>query len=290
MNLEEVFREHLRQPDVSAAVLALDIARAVRPSLKPAHYLAEIDRLAEFTGRRLAPNLVGRAVAVRLLEIFNGELAFEGNQSDYYDPRNSLLDQVLERRTGLPIMLSLLCMEIGRRLGIQVDGLGFPSHFMARYTDVHGAWLLDPFHGAVIEIEESDAYLSKVVGRPVQVAAAFYWPVAAVDLAARILNNLRAAYMTHSAPEALLRVLGLQLVMSPAEASLWRERAVLQYHIQSWDEASRDLRRYLFLLGALPYLFPEDARSIYDLPSLGSDDRNLLMMHRRIGEILNRLN
>ncbi len=290
MQATEQFRRHLAQPDVGAEVLSLDIACIGQADLDAAHALAEIDRLAEVVDRHLPPALEGAAAASQLLEIITRDLGFHGNQSDYYDPRNSLLDQVLRRRTGLPIMLCLLCIAIGRRIDRQVEGMGFPNHFMARYTDSAGAWLLDPFHRAVVEIDQAERYLARIVGRPVQLGPHFFDPVNAAELAARILNNLRAAYMTHPDAARLLQVLIFQTVLAPDQPQFWRERAVLRFHTQAWEEAARDLRRYFYLLGALPYLFPPDVRAFYDVPALTDDDQNLLNMHRHIHNLLDRIN
>lgn len=286
----ERFRQHLHQPDVSAEVLALDIACIGRADLDPTESLAELDHLADYVDLHLGGNLTGRAAAQRLLQLVTDDLAFHGARSDYTDPRNSFLDQVLARRTGLPIMLALVGMAIGRRLGLRIDGMGFPHHFMARYSDAEGAWLLDFHRAALVELDEAATHLTAVVGRPVQLTATSFIPVTAHDLATRILNNLRAAYITHPQAEQLLQVLAYLTVLTPQSVSLWRERAVLRYHMQAWEEAAHDLRHYFALLGALPYLFPEQARAVYTLPELAPDDRNLLVMHRRISEVLNRLN
>lgn len=284
------FQRHLHTPNVEAEVLALDIARIGNPGLDAAYYLNLLDRLALYTQTRRVLGARGRAAAEHFLAVITDDLGFRGNREDYYDPANSLLDQVLERRVGLPIMLCLVCMAIGRRLGLRVDGLGFPHHFMARYSDPEGAWLLDPFNSAVLEVDEAAAHLSRLIGRPIQLAPSFFQPVSAVELTARILNNLRAAYMTHPNAERLLLVLEYQSVLQPAQPLLWRERAVLHYRLQQWEEAAYDLRRYFYLLGALPHLFPEEVRSLYALPELEADDHNLLAMHYRIAEILNRVN
>ena len=290
MNALEHFRHHLQQADAPAELLALDIAHIGRAELDPADYLAELDRLADTVDLHLDASLSGRAAAEHFLQLLTRDLAFHGARSDYYDPRNSFLDQVLERRTGLPIMLALVAMAIGRRLGLHIDGMGFPHHFMARYSNDEGAWLLDLFHRAVVEPEDAETHLSAVVGQAVVLTPTSFIPVTAQDIAARILNNLHAAYVTHPQAEQLLQVLAFQTVLAPRNVSLWRERAVLRYHLQAWEEAAHDLRRYFSLLGALPYLFPEGARALYTLPELAPDDRNLLVMHRRISEVLNRLN
>lgn len=290
MQVFEQFRRHLAEPGVGAEVLALDIARIGQHDLDGAIYLGEIDRLAEVVDRHLSPEAQGFAAASQFLEIITHDLGFHGNRTDYYDPRNSMLDQVLHRRTGLPIMLCLLCIAIGQRVDRQIEGMGFPHHFMARYTDAAGAWLLDPFYNAVVETEHAEVYLARIVGRPIQLGPHFFQPVGAMELAARILNNLRAAYMSHPDAERLRRVLTFQTILAPDQPQFWRERAVLSFHMQEWEEAAHDLRHYFFLLGALPFLFPEDVRAYYDLPELAPDDQNLLNMHHHIRTLLDRIN
>lgn len=290
MNGLAAFERHLHMPGISPEELALDIAQLARPDLDPAESLAAIDRLAAFADQHGVGEYAGRAAAEHFLATFGDELGFTGVRTDYYAPEHSLLDQVLARRAGLPIMLCVVCIAIGRRLGLDIAGIGFPQHFMARFRDVQGEWLLDPFHHTVVDIPEAAAYLAGVIGKPLHLAPTVFAPVTPPEIATRILNNLRAAYLSHTDAEKLLQVLAYQTVLAPQHAPLWRERAVLRYHLQAWEEAAHDLRRYFSLLGALPYLFPEQARAGYELPALDADDRNLLVMHRRIGELLNRLN
>ena len=144
MSVVETFASHLHQPDASVELLAFDIAPVAAPHLdgRPA---CESTCWRNWRALALARR-PSTSPAAEFLQVFTGDLAFPaGNQDDYYDPRNSLLDAVIERRTGLPIMLCLLCIAIGRRLGLRVDGLGFPNHFMARFVDSEGEWLIDPF-------------------------------------------------------------------------------------------------------------------------------------------------
>lgn len=290
MRVVETFESHLQQPDASVELLAFDIAAVAAPHLDVAAQLARIDLLAQLAGARFASSAIDQPSAAEFLRVFTGDLAFAGNQDDYYDPRNSLLDAVIERRTGLPIMLCLLCIAIGRRLGLRVDGLGFPNHFMARYIDDEGEWLIDPFHNAVVAAWEAEEYLASVVGRRMTLTQELFEPVTARDMALRILNNLRAAYFMRSDVDHLLDVLRLQAVMVPENPHLWRDRAVLHFRQEAWEEAAHDLRRYFSLLGALPHLFPEDVQSAFDLSPLDSEDRKLVAMHRRITHVLNHLN
>ena len=290
MTLADTFQRHLQRPDVSAEELALAIACVGEPALDLPAQLARIDLLAQLAAARVAALHVEQPSAAQFLAIITGDLAFHGNQDDYYDPRNSLLDAVIDRRSGLPIMLCLLCIAIGRRLGLRVEGMGFPSHFMARYVDAQGEWLLDPFHGAVVPAREAEEYLAAVVGRRMQLTQELFAPVTARDMAVRILNNLRAAYFMRGDGERLLDVLRLQTVMVPENPQLWRDRAVLHFRAEAWEEAAHDLRHYFYLLGALPHLFPDDVRDAFELPALDPEDRKLIAMHQRIVHVLARLN
>lgn len=290
MTLAESFQRHLQRPDVSAEELALDIACVAAPALDLPAQRARIDLLAQLASARVAALGVEQPSAAQFLAIITDDLAFHGNQDDYYDPRNSLLDAVIDRRTGLPIMLCLICIAIGQRLGLHVEGLGFPSHFMARFADATGEWLLDPFHGAVVAAREAEEYLSSVVGRRMQLTHELFVPVRARDMALRILNNLRAAYFMRGDGERLLDVLRLQTVLAPENPQLWRDRAVLHFRAEAWEEAAHDLRHYFYLLGALPHLFPDDVQGAFELPALDLEDRKLIAMHQRIVHVLARLN
>ncbi len=290
MRTVERFEVHLRQPDVSAELLALDIASSLAPPLDVAAQLARIDQLAQSARAYLAVSNVDPPRAAEFLRVFNDGLAFHGSHDDTHDPCNSLLDAVIERRTGLPIMLCLLCIAIGRRLGLRIDGLGFPYHFMARYVDDQGEWLLDPFNSAVVPIRESEQYLASVVGRHIPLPQELFHPVTAHEMALRILNNLRSAYLRRSDTAQLLNVLSLQTAIVPSNLHLWRDRAVLNFRQEAWEEAAHDLRRYFFLLGSLPHLFADDVQAAFELSPLDGQDRRLVAMYRRIVHLLNHLN
>ena len=179
----DALQHRFQAPDATPEELACAVARLVQPDLDAANCLRQLDELAAFVGRHLEVD-AGHWTAQGLLDCLNGALGFRGNRDDYYDPRNSLLPAVLERRTGLPIMLSLLCMAIGRRLQLQIDGMGFPGHFMARYQDHHGSWLLDPFYATVVAPDEVAAHLEMALGKPVTPPPAPWAPVTPAQIGA----------------------------------------------------------------------------------------------------------
>src|SRR5438445_11901588 len=133
------------QTDLARAALA--IARIAYPDLDPAPYVRQLDDLAAAVRPRLFPRASPEAAVTELAGYLFGECGFRGNQEEYYDPRNSYLNDVLERRTGIPISLSLVFIEVSRRLGLAVEGVGFPGHFLVRVAGQRGSLLLDPFFG-----------------------------------------------------------------------------------------------------------------------------------------------
>ena len=121
---------------------------------------------------------------------------FEGNREEYADPRNSFLNEVIDRRRGIPITLSVLYIEVGRRLGLNLYGVGFPTHFLVKAVDERGELIIDPFYeGAILTLEEIRARLTQVYGQPVEVSPAHLKPVGTRHILVRMLRNLKAVYL-----------------------------------------------------------------------------------------------
>lgn len=267
--------------------LALAIARIGDPALDESQCLARLDALA----RELAPSLVdvpaGEARARAFLEGVTQTLGFDGNHERYYEAGNSFLNVVLERRKGLPILLCVVLMALGRRLQLQIDGMGFPGHFMVRYSDEAGVWFLDPFYGEVVESQALTGYLGRIFNRPVRLGGDAYAPVTPVALAQRILNNLRNLYLESGDHGAAGTVLDYMLAITPGSIYLWRERGVLGFRMGEWQAARRALRRYFFLTGRTQLLLPEE---VDETVSVMASEQQLVQMLHEIDETLNRLN
>lgn len=288
------FERELRSPTPQPERLALAIAAMAYPGLDMDASLAALDRMADLMGRRLAGVAPGRERAGGFMEVFTAELGFTGNREQYHDADNSYLNRVLELRTGLPILLSLVCEAVGRRLAPQfgwtLDGVGFPGHFMARLHDGGAIWLLDPFYGQVVAVDEAAEYLSRLFGTPVALPAEVYRPVPPRAWAQRILNNLRGVYLGLENYGMGARVVQLMLAISPANPPLWRELAILHQREDRWDAAVYALRRYFFLRGQYSLLWgTEEARSQL-LGMISQEDRQLYALHQKLQEILVHVN
>ncbi len=285
------FAAELRQADPAPERIALAIAGMVHPDLDVEHYVRRIDEIAAQVAPALATVDAGHARAAAFLAVIHRDLGFRGNLVDYYDPRNSFLNEVLDRRLGLPILLSLLCMAVGRRLGIDVQGLGFPGHFMALYTDEAGAWILDPFHGEVLAPEEVADYLARKFRQPVALPSTSRRPVTALELAQRILNNLRNIYMLTRSYELTVRVLDYLIIVMPSHATYWQERGLLQHELGEYEAASRDLRRYFYLTDRLALaLGLEGAHDEAERSTLSAEERHMLQVFRQVEGTLVRVN
>jgi regulator of sirC expression with transglutaminase-like and TPR domain len=286
MTAIDVFVRNFESAGVVPEQLAIDIARIAYPALDEPGCWAQIDALAHFAAGRMTHLRDGATTAQAFLDILCQDFGFHGAEKGYYDPRNSLIPDVLARRQGLPIMLCLLCMAVGRRIDLQIDGLGFPAHFMARYRDEAGDWLLDPFYGQLVAPAAVAEHLARIVGRPLQVARAMWEPVSAQLIALRVLNNLRNAFLMADNHTLALRTLDYLIAVQPQERHYWRERGVLHYKLEDWEQAQHDLRYYLIRAG----LFPRMVQGGEEPLSLTEENRRMVELYRTCGEMLMRVN
>jgi regulator of sirC expression with transglutaminase-like and TPR domain len=231
---------------------ALEIARIGHPDLDPAPSLARLDTLAAGARPHLTDGMPPEEAAAALAGYLFGACGFRGNQDDYYDPRNSFLNDVLERRTGIPISLGIVLLETGTRLGLQLDGVGFPGHFLVRVAGSAGPIFLDPFFGGrkVDEDELLSRYHAFLGPRtPVQerVPADALRATSTLGILARMLRNLLHVYLERDDPTHALHTVDLLLVLVPDAADAVRVRGLLYERLECAAAARDDLRRYLEL-------------------------------------------
>ena len=239
--------ELVSRPDgrIDLARAALSIARWEYPRLDVDAYLERLDGLARAVdGVRRSPDALGRLH--RLREYLFVEQGFAGNRDEYYDPRNSFLNDVLDRRQGIPITLSLVLMEVGKRLGLAIEGIGLPGHFIAGARLDDSQILLDPFNGgALVTPEECEELVGGVVGRPVTLLPEHYAPVSGRQLLTRMLANLKGAYWRRQEWERVVGAIDRLLVLDPKAASEWRDRGVAWSNLGEVRRGLGDWERYL---------------------------------------------
>jgi regulator of sirC expression with transglutaminase-like and TPR domain len=226
---------------------ALDIAAIEFPSLLPAPYLQRLDEmgaeLADETEGLSGPEFVSRTNVY----LFH-DLGFRGNQGNYYDPKNSCLNWVLDRRTGIPITLSVLYLEVARRAGRPVHGIGLPGHFVVQYDDGEYSSYIDTFNGGQLLSEDDCRELVKdLAGAKDAPDAKMMEPVGTRYILTRMLNNLRAAYFRREEFERAATVLDLLVQSAPATADYYKGRAIANVHNRKFRSASADFEQYLKL-------------------------------------------
>jgi regulator of sirC expression with transglutaminase-like and TPR domain len=241
----EEFGQLIRLPDhaLDLALGALLIAKVEHPGLSPAHSLMHLDELAAASG---AARIGDPHKALhRLREFLFEDEGFSGNSEDYYDPRNSCLNDVLERRVGIPITLALVLMEVGRRVGLSIVGVGLPGHFVVRAEVAAEPLLLDPFDaGALVTQERAAELVSRAVGRRVPLTDAHFAAATKRQVLARMLMNLRGIYCRRSEWDKALAIFD-RLVMLDESAAHRRDRAAVLVNLGNLHEAAVDWGRYL---------------------------------------------
>lgn len=237
--------------DASLAEGALLIAREHYPDLDIDHYLARLDTLGAILHARL-PDDAGAVDRILVLNRFLfEEQGFGPNRDDFADPRNSFLNEVLERRVGIPITLSIVYIEVGRRIGLALDGLSFPQHFLVKCALPEGAAVLDPFlAGASLSIEDLQRRLGalRLGHRPSRAeVSALLVAASRREILARVLRNLKAVYLGAGQYDDALVASHRLLMLTPTVASELRDRAWLYHRLDCFGAALADYRRYLEL-------------------------------------------
>ncbi|MFZ0889913.1 MAG: tetratricopeptide repeat protein [Candidatus Binataceae bacterium] len=240
------FSMHAAREPVPLARGALLIAKEEYPDLDVEYYLDRIAALAREAepAVRAAADTVGR---VQTLSHFLFEQkGFKGNRDEYADPRNSFLNQVLERRLGIPITLSVIYLEVGRRLGINLFGVQFPTHFLVKAVDERGEIIIDPFYGGeILGLNDIRACLAQIYGQPVEVHPAMLKAVGARQILSQILRNLKGIYLNASDFQRALSALDRILMLEPRAIEELLERGGLYERMECFQAALDDYRSFL---------------------------------------------
>lgn len=251
----ERFTAVARAPDPDLATAALLIARLEYPHLEASSYLDRLDEMGDAARNRLA-SLSEDAGPNAEIKALNGYLfdeeCFVGNRSEYDDLRNSLLNAVLDRRTGIPITLSLVYMEVARRAGLTLEGVNFPGHFLLRVPSRHDTLatpaelIVDPFHrGAILSDVDCRRLLQDNVEPDARFDRSLLAHATKLQILIRILSNLKRVYVKiRSFPQART-ITELLLALNPSGLAELRDRGLLAYHLNDFSAALRDLESYL---------------------------------------------
>jgi regulator of sirC expression with transglutaminase-like and TPR domain len=256
--LAEQLADAADRPGPDLAAPAFLVARVEYRNLDPGPYLDRLDQMGDAAFHRIAADPGHDGPLAARIDTLNrylfNEVGFYGNREQYEDPRNSCLNEVLDRRTGIPITLSLVYIEVARRAGIRAEGINFPGHFLVRvlqdlHTDDPGEGLIvDPFHGgAILDEHECRLLLHRHTGEETAWAPELLARATRRQVLVRMLLNLKRLYVSwRSFPQARM-VTDLLLALSPSAVTELRDRGLLAYNMNDFPAALRDLEDYLKL-------------------------------------------
>jgi regulator of sirC expression with transglutaminase-like and TPR domain len=231
---------------INLAEAALLIAKEEYAALDISAYLRRLDDLAAAAGSDVRPSLAPAEQVAHLNHFLFVERGFAGNNDDYYDPRNSFLNDVLDRRTGIPISLSLVYSEVAQRLDLPVYGVSFPGHFLVKYIG-EAEIIIDPFFGTVIGTEECAQRLRGIYGEDAKLDRRLLRPASAREILVRVLSNLKQVYVQQSDFPRALSCVDRILLLAPDTPRELRDRGILYQRLECFAAALHDFERYLRL-------------------------------------------
>ena len=245
------FRQAVERPEerIDLGRAALTIALGDYPDLDISRYLGRIDELAVQVSQRSGAEAdIFRLIAALNYVLFK-EQGFRGNRDDYYDPKNSFLNDVIDRKLGLPITLSILYMEVGQRIGLAIEGVGFPSHFLVKTKSAgEQIIIIDPFNaGEVKSFEELQQMLDQIYRGNLRLGESLLAALPKKQILKRMLGNLKAVYGQREEPAKLLAVLDRLILLDPGSVEDIRDRGALYLRLDCYGQARDDFETYLRL-------------------------------------------
>ena len=225
---------------------ALVIARTEYPHLEIEEYAGRIEKMGQ-RAAALAPDGDPQRTLAALNQVVFEQANLRGNREDYYDPRNSFLNDVLDRGLGIPITLSLIYMEVARRVGFPLSGVGMPGHFLLKHYGEDGQErLIDCFNrGDILSRQDCQSRLDEIYSGEMKLRPEFLHPISRRQILTRMLNNLKTVYLSTRNFRKALAIADLILVIYPRSAEDVKQRALLRYSMNLHRLASEDLDEYL---------------------------------------------
>jgi regulator of sirC expression with transglutaminase-like and TPR domain len=225
---------------------ALTIALEEYPSLDIQHYLSQLDTLAARVEVLAGDDRSPINVLQSINEVLFIQEGLRGNADDYYDPRNSFLNDVLDNKNGIPISLSVIYLEVARRINFHIQGVAFPSHFIVKYSSPRREILIDPFNlGRVLTAEDCQELLDRVYGGSVELQPTFLQAMSKKAIVSRMLYNLKGIYYQREENQKALAVVERLLILNPGTLSEIRDRGLLLMQTSLFARALSDLEYYL---------------------------------------------
>jgi regulator of sirC expression with transglutaminase-like and TPR domain len=242
------FHQLVTLPDaaVPLAETALMIACEEYPQLELSPYLELLDHIAEDAQQRCNLADPPMDTAQNINRVLFETYGFRGNSDDYYDPRNSFFNDVLDRRVGIPITLSAVYIEVSRRLDFRIAGVGMPGHFLVKYSDRREEFFIDPYNrGEILTHDDCKQRLLAMYGDAFEFQDRFLGRATTRQILWRMLNNLKDIYVKGHAIDKCLSIVDMMLMVDSEDLIQFRDRGLLRMQLRQFDGAGRDLQHYL---------------------------------------------
>jgi len=240
---------------------ALAIAWEEYPKMDLGHYREILDLMVDDLRPRLADLRYPLKIVQEINQYLFIEQNFAGNDRDYYNSRNSFINDVLDRRLGIPLSLSIIYMILGDRLGFPIEGISFPAHFIIRPQHPDLDLFIDPYNkGEILFAEDCANKLAQLYGQRIPLQQEYLQPVSIRRILDRLLNNLKLIYLRNQEPSKALAAIERSLMLNPNVPTQWRDRGLICYQLDRYTEARIDLESYL---QQIPYA--EDSQIIMRL-------------------------
>jgi regulator of sirC expression with transglutaminase-like and TPR domain len=229
---------------------ALLIAKAAYPELKASLYLERLDRMASRVKLDMTADADSEDIIAQLNDILFEQEKFRGNRKNYYDPDNSFLNRVLDRKTGIPITLSLIYIEVAGRLGLDVRGIGLPGHFITALHHASEKIFIDPFNrGEILTVDECLEIIRTHSGDAFSANLHWLQPISRKELLIRMLRNLKLIYARQDNDVMLFKMIHWILALQPEAVAELSERAMLYEAMGNPIQAVKDWERYIANVG-----------------------------------------
>ncbi len=233
-----------KEEQIPLAEAALWIAAEHQAGLDVGLYLGKLKSLGDEAKASLESGLTGMDAVRGLNRFLYREKGFSGNQREYLDVRNSFLNEVMERRTGIPITLAILYMDIAQRLGLRAEGISFPSHFLVKILE-KSEIILDPFSGDVLGPAQCEALLARAYGNNAKLQPQFLKSAGKREILARVLRNLKQIFLGKGELAAALACSDRLLSLNPEDPFELRDRGMVYQQLECFSAALKDLEKFL---------------------------------------------
>ena len=216
------------------------------PQLEVRPFIDQLDAMAKTVRASMRPDDSPRETIDRINNVLFDVLGFRGNTENYYDPRNSFFNDVLERRVGIPITLSAVYLEVARRVQFPIVGVGMPGRFLVKYRTPGEELILDPFNrGEILGREDCRSLLAELFGEEFEFSDRMLERVTHRQILARMLNNLKVIYLKAQTYDKGLAMVDMMLMVQPEDLDQYRDRGLLHLQLRQFEAATKDLNHYL---------------------------------------------